>query len=62
MVEFFRQVDAGKLSLDQPIPLVNQFALHRGWLSVRADAKEDEDAALYERLGKPCPRESSSSG
>jgi beta-lactamase class A len=55
MVEFFRQVDAGKLSLDQPIPLVNQFHSIVDGSPYSLDAKEDEDAALYERLGKPVP-------
>jgi beta-lactamase class A len=55
MVEFFRQVDAGKLSLDQPITLVNQFHSIVDGSPYSLDAKEDEDASLYERLGKPVP-------
>ncbi|HYI02987.1 serine hydrolase, partial [Hyalangium sp.] len=55
MAEFFRQVDAGKLSLDQPITLVNQFSSIVDGSPYSLDAKEDEDAALYERLGKPVP-------
>jgi beta-lactamase class A len=55
MVEFFRQVDAGKLSLDQPITLVNQFHSIVDGSPYSLTAKEDEDAALYERLGKPVP-------
>jgi beta-lactamase class A len=55
MVEFFRQVDAGKLSLDQPITLVNQFASIVDGSPYSLDAQEDEDSALYERLGKPVP-------
>jgi beta-lactamase class A len=55
MVEFFRQVDAGKLSLDQPIPLVNQFSSIVDGSPYSLDAKEDEDSALYERVGKPVP-------
>lgn len=55
MVEFFRQVDAGKLSLDQPIPLANQFASIVDGSPYSLDAKEDEDAALYERLGQTVP-------
>ncbi|MDY7226372.1 serine hydrolase [Hyalangium rubrum] len=53
MVEFFRQVDAGKLSLDQPIPLVNRFSSIVDGSSYSLDPKEDEDAALHEQLGKP---------
>jgi beta-lactamase class A len=55
MLEFFRQVDAGKLSLDQPITLVNEFRSIVDGSPYSLDAKEDEDAALYERLGKPVP-------
>lgn len=55
MVEFFRQVDAGKLSLDQPIPLVNQFSSIVDGSPYALDATEDEDRALYERVGKPVP-------
>ncbi|WP_224240390.1 serine hydrolase [Hyalangium gracile] len=55
MIEFFRQVDAGKLSLEQPVPLVNQFHSIVDGSPYALDSKEDEDAALYERLGKPVP-------
>jgi beta-lactamase class A len=55
MLEFFRQVDVGKLSLDQPITLVNQFHSIVDGSPYSLDAKEDEDAALYERIGKPVP-------
>src|SRR5688572_18336159 len=51
MLEFFRQVDAGKLSLDQPITLVNQFHSIVDGSPYSLDAKDDEDAALYERIG-----------
>jgi beta-lactamase class A len=55
MLEFFRQVDAGKLSLDQQLPLANQFASIVDGSPYALDAKDDEDASLYERLGKPVP-------
>ena len=55
MIEFFRQVDAGKLSLDQQLPLANQFASIVDGSPYALDAKDDEDASLYERLGKPVP-------
>ncbi|WP_093523028.1 serine hydrolase [Stigmatella erecta] len=55
MIEFFRQVDAGKLSLDQPVPLANRFASIVDGSPYTLDAKEDEDAALYERLGQAVP-------
>ncbi|MCY1078095.1 serine hydrolase [Archangium lansingense] len=55
MIEFFRQVDAGKLSLGQQLPLANQFASIVDGSPYALDAKDDEDASLYERLGKPVP-------
>ncbi|MDC0712130.1 class A beta-lactamase-related serine hydrolase [Stigmatella sp. ncwal1] len=55
MVEFFRQVDAGGLALEQPIVLSNRFASIVDGSPYSLDAREDEDAALYEHLGKPVP-------
>jgi beta-lactamase class A len=55
LVEFFRQVDAGTLSLDQPVLLSNRFASIVDGSPYTLDAKEDEDAALYERLGQAVP-------
>lgn len=55
MVEFFRQVDAGTLSLDQPIPLVNQFRSIVDGSPYVLEPKDDEDSALYAQIGKPVP-------
>jgi beta-lactamase class A len=55
MIEFFRQVDAGKLSVGQELPLANQFASIVDGSPYALDSKDDEDASLYERLGKPVP-------
>lgn len=55
MVELFRQADAGNLSLDQPVTLANQFASIVDGSPYVLSAKDDEDATLYERLGKPVP-------
>jgi beta-lactamase class A len=55
MVEFFRQVDAGTLSVDQPVLLTNRFASIVDGSPYTLDAKEDEDAALYAQLGQPVP-------
>ncbi|WPB82166.1 serine hydrolase [Archangium violaceum] len=55
MIEFFRQVDAGKLSLGQELTLANQFASIVDGSPYALDAKDDEDASLYERLGKLVP-------
>jgi beta-lactamase class A len=57
MAAFFQHVDAGKLALDQPIPLVNRFASIVDGSAYTLDVKEDEDAALYERLGQAVPAE-----
>ena len=55
MLEFFRLVDAGKLTLDQQLTLTNQFASIVDGSPYALEAKDDEDASLYERLGKPVP-------
>ncbi|MFL5356464.1 serine hydrolase [Archangium sp.] len=55
MIELFRQADAGKLSLEQPVTLANQFASIVDGSPFALDAKDDEDASLYERLGQPVP-------
>jgi beta-lactamase class A len=55
MVEFFRQVDSGKLSVGQELTLANQFASIVDGSPYALDVEDDEDATLYERLGKPVP-------
>jgi beta-lactamase class A len=55
MLEFFRQVDAGALSLEDSPTLTSQFASIVDGSPYVLDAKDDEDAALYERLGQPVP-------
>lgn len=55
MIELFRQADAGKLSLEKPVTLANQFASIVDGSPYSLDAKDDEDASLYERLGQPVP-------
>ncbi|MFY0522866.1 serine hydrolase [Archangium gephyra] len=55
MIEFFRQVDAGKLSVGQELTLANQFASIVDGSPYTLDVEDDEDATLYERLGKPVP-------
>jgi beta-lactamase class A len=55
MLELFRQVDAGKLSLDQQVTLVNQFASIVDGSPYALEARDDEDATLYERLGQSVP-------
>ncbi|HEY0093141.1 MAG TPA: serine hydrolase [Archangium sp.] len=55
MLEVFRQVDAGSLSLEEPVTLTRQFASIVDGSPYVLDAKDDEDATLYERLGQPVP-------
>ncbi|MFP2908669.1 serine hydrolase [Pyxidicoccus sp. 3LFB2] len=55
MVELFRQVDAGKLSLDQPMTLANRFESIVDGSPYTLSIADDEDATLYERLGTPVP-------
>ncbi|MCP3144904.1 serine hydrolase [Pyxidicoccus xibeiensis] len=53
MVELFRQVDSGGLSMDQRVTLVNRFESIVDGSPYALDAADDEDAGLYEQLGKP---------
>jgi beta-lactamase class A len=52
MLEFFRQVDAGTLSLEQPVPLANRFESIVDRSPYALDAAEDSDPTLYTQLGK----------
>jgi len=55
MLEFFRQVDAGTLSLEQPVPLANRFESIVDGSPYALDAAEDSDPTLYAQLGKAVP-------
>ena len=55
MLEFFRRVDAGELAPTQSQTLVNQFTSIVDGSPFAVDPKDDEDSALYERLGQPVP-------
>jgi len=52
MVELFRQVDAGGLSLDQQILLVNQFGSIVDGSRYALDPGDDSDSAMYRRAGE----------
>ncbi|HEX6533989.1 MAG TPA: serine hydrolase [Gemmatimonadaceae bacterium] len=52
MIELFRQVDDGGLSLDQRILLVNQFTSIADGSPFSADPKDDSDSSLYRRVGE----------
>jgi beta-lactamase class A len=51
MVELFRQVDAGRLSLDSQLPLRNSFSSIVDGSTYALDAGEDSDSSLYARVG-----------
>lgn len=55
MMELFRRAEAGTLSLDRPVTLVNQFHSIVDRSPYALDPKEDEDTSLYARLGQPVP-------
>ena len=52
MIEIFRRVDAGALSLDQPILLVNSFGSIVDGSEYALDAGADSDSALYAKVGE----------
>ncbi len=51
MIELFRQVDAGKLRLDQTVPLVNQFASIVDQSPYALNPADDSDSSAYLRVG-----------
>src|SRR5437016_2865408 len=55
MIELFRQVDRGQLSLDQTITLVNQFKSLVDGSPFSVDAGDDSDSLMYRRVGQPVP-------
>ncbi|MBC7790892.1 MAG: serine hydrolase [Anaerolineae bacterium] len=52
MIEIFRRADAGQISLDQQILLVNQFGSIVDGSPYALDPAEDSDSAMYERVGQ----------
>ena len=55
LIETFRQADAGRLDLDAPIPLRNEFRSIVDGSPFRLDAGDDSDSTLYERVGGAVP-------
>ncbi len=51
MIQVFRDVDAGRLRLDQAIPVVNTFASLVDGSPYHLDAGDDSDRTLYARVG-----------
>jgi beta-lactamase class A len=55
MIETFRQIDAGRLRLDQGILLVNQFGSIVDGSPYSLDPADDSDSSLYARVGERVP-------
>ena len=55
MIELYRRIDAGTLSLDQGIPLVNQFASIVDGSPFALDPASDSDSSAYLRVGSNVP-------
>jgi beta-lactamase class A len=55
MIELFRRSDAGALSLDQGVLLVNQFGSIVDRSSYALDAGDDSDSTLYAKIGERVP-------
>ena len=52
MIQLFRMVDAGTLSLDQKITLKNEFTSIVGGGKYALDMADDSDSSLYQRVGQ----------
>jgi beta-lactamase class A len=52
MMEVYRQADAGKLSLDDRLPIRNSFASIADGSPYSLDPKDDSELTLYERVGQ----------
>ena len=52
MMEVFHQADAGLLSLDDRLPLINSFTSIADGSQFAVDAKDDSEVTLYQRLGE----------
>jgi beta-lactamase class A len=55
MIQLFRDVDAGRLRLDQAIPVTNRFTSIADGSTFAADMKDDSDSSLYARIGTAVP-------
>src|SRR5271156_483302 len=55
MIQLFRDVDAGRLRLDQAIPVTHRFTSIAAGTPFAADLKDDSDSSLYARVGTAVP-------
>jgi beta-lactamase class A len=55
MIELFRRIDGGELSLDQGIPLTNRFSSIVDGSPYQLDPGEDSDSSAYSLVGAKVP-------
>jgi beta-lactamase class A len=55
MIEYFRSLEAGRLTPGQSVLLVNQFASIVDGSPYQLDAGDDSDSAMYARIGQRVP-------
>jgi beta-lactamase class A len=57
MIEVFHDVDTGRLTLDQPVLVTNQFTSIVDGSPFSADSADDSDSTLYHEIGHRVPLE-----
>lgn len=55
MVQVFRDIDAGRLTPRQQVPVVNRFRSLVGDTAFALDPADDSDSSLYRRVGRTAP-------
>ncbi|HSY82493.1 MAG TPA: serine hydrolase [Gemmatimonadaceae bacterium] len=55
MITLFRAIDAGRLQLDQPVLVTNQFTSLADGSPFSADSADDSDSTLYHEIGQRVP-------
>ena len=55
MIELFHAIDAGRLRLDQPVLVTNQFKSLADGSAFSADSADDSDSTLYHKIGQRVP-------
>jgi beta-lactamase class A len=51
MIELFRAIDAGRLTLGQPVPVTNRFTSLADGSPFSVDSADDSDSTLYHEIG-----------
>lgn len=55
MIELFHAIDQGRLTLDQPVLVTNQFTSIADGSPFSADSADDSDSTLYREIGQRVP-------